>query len=60
MQKVNISIEFRLFEFIWTPNSIFKKQFWIFRPNLPKKDISGLKKKKWTSEADLGLLKIPR
>ena len=38
----------------WTSPSNFKNlslkwQFWIFRPNLPNKDIFGRKQKKWTS-----------
>ena len=48
-EKVNITIEFCMFELVLVPNLTLNKQFWFFGPNLPEKDISGRKRKNWAS-----------
>ena len=47
--KIDTTIEFCIFELVFVSNFTLNKQFWIFGPNLPKKDIYGQKQKKWTS-----------
>ena len=44
---MNIIIEVCLFKLVLVPNFSWNWQFWIFRPDLPKKVFSGLKQKKW-------------
>ena len=46
--KIDSTIEFCIFELVFALNFTLNKQFWIFGPNLPKKDIYGQKQKKWT------------
>ena len=41
MDKMDTTIEFCIFELVFVPNFTLNKQFWIFGPNLPKKDIYG-------------------
>ena len=53
--KMDTTIEFYIFELVFVSNSTLNKQFWIFRPNLPKKDIYGQKQK---SEIHHGILQI--
>ena len=47
-EKVNITIEYRLFKLVLVPNFSSNWQFWFFWPDLPKNGFSGLKQKKWT------------
>ena len=47
--KIDTTIEFCIFKLVFVSNFTLNKQFWIFGPNLPKKDIYGQKQKKWTS-----------
>ena len=47
--KVYTTIEVCIFELAFVPNFTLNKNFLIFGPNLPKKDIYGQKQKKWTS-----------
>ena len=47
--KIDTTIEFCIFELVFVWNFTLNKQFWIFGPNLPKKDIYVEIKKKWTS-----------
>ena len=47
--KIDTTIEFCIFELVFVSNFTLNKQFWIFGPNLPKKDIYVQKQKKWTS-----------
>ena len=44
-EKVNITIEFCIFELAHVLNFSLNWQVWILRPNLPKKGISSLKQK---------------
>ena len=44
--KIDTTIEFCIFELVFVSNFTLNQQFWIFGPNLPKKDIYGQKKKK--------------
>ena len=37
--KIDTTIEFCIFELVFVSDVILNKQFWIFAPNLPKKDI---------------------
>ena len=46
-KKVNIAIEFCIFELVQVPNFKINWQFWFLGPNLPKKGISSLKQIKW-------------
>ena len=48
-KKVNITIEFCIFELVQVSNFTLSWQFYFFRPNLLKKNISGQKQKKWTA-----------
>ena len=48
-EKLNITIEFCMFELVYVPNVSLKWTFWFFGPNCPKQSISGRKLKKWTS-----------
>ena len=48
-EKIDTTIEFCIFELVFVSNLTLNKQFWIFGPNFPKKDIYGQKQKKWTS-----------
>ena len=48
-KKLNITIEFCMFELVYVPNFSLKWEFWCFGQNLPKKGISDQKQKKWTS-----------
>ena len=48
-EKVNITIEFCIFELVGVPNFTLNKQFWILASNLPEKGISGREWKEWTS-----------
>ena len=50
MDRVGITIEFYIFEFVYVPNFSLNWQFWFLIPNLPEKGISGLKKKKKEKE----------
>ena len=47
--KIDTTIEFCIFELVFVSNFTLNKQFWIFGPNLPKKDIYGQKQKMSTS-----------
>ena len=47
--KIDTTIEFCIFELVFVSNFTLNKQFWIFKPNLPNKDIYDQKQKKWTS-----------
>ena len=47
--KIVTTIEFCIFELVFVSNLTSNKQFWIFGPNLPNKDIYGQKQKNWTS-----------
>ena len=40
------TIELCVYELVFVSNFTLNKQFWIFGKNLPKKDFSGLKRKK--------------
>ena len=51
--KIDTTIECCIFELVFVSNFTLNKQFWIFEPNLPNKDISGQKQKKWTYLANL-------
>ena len=44
--KIDTTIEFRIFELVFVSNFTLNKQFWIFEPNLQKKDIYGQKQKR--------------
>ena len=55
-KKVNITIELYIFKLVYVPNSTLNKQFWLLRPNLPKRGVSGLKRKKWTSSLNSAYL----
>ena len=47
MEKMNIAIEFCMFELVYLPHfSLLKLKFLSFRPDLPEKGISG---QKWKS-----------
>ena len=48
-KEVNITIEFFVFELVIVPNFSWNRQYWLFGPNLPTKNVSGQKWKKWTS-----------
>ena len=41
--KIDSTIEFWIFELVFLSNFTLSKQFWIFGPNLTKKDIYGQK-----------------
>ena len=43
---MDTTIEFNIFELVFVSNSTLNKQFGIFGPNLPKKDIYGQKQKR--------------
>ena len=47
--KIDTTIEFCIFELVFALDFTLNKQFCIFGPNLPKKDIYGQKQKNWTS-----------
>ena len=47
--KINIIIEFHIFNLVLVPSFSLNWQFWLFWLDLPKKGFSGLKQKKWTS-----------
>ena len=47
--KIDITIEFCIFELVFVSNFTLNKQFWIFGKTLPKRDIYVQKQKKWTS-----------
>ena len=44
-EKVNTTTEFWIFELLWVPNFSLNWQFRYFGPNLPKKSVSGIKRK---------------
>ena len=44
-EKVSITIEFAIFETVHVPSFSLNSQFWLFRPNLSKNDISSAKQK---------------
>ena len=44
-ERVNIMIEFCMFELFYVPNFSLNRQFWFFGPSLPKKGISTRKQK---------------
>ena len=46
IEEVNTTIEFCMFELVLVPNFSLNWKFWIFRPNMPKKGVSGLEQKK--------------
>ena len=48
-EKVNITIEFCIFELVYVPNFSLNWQFWVFVPNLPKEGVSSRKRKKLPS-----------
>ena len=48
IKKVNMVIEFRLFNLALAPNFRLNWQLWFFWTDLPKKGFSCLKQKKWT------------
>ena len=48
-EKVNIIIEFCVFELVYVPNFRLNYQFWFFGSNLPKTGASRWKQKKWTA-----------
>ena len=50
--KIDTTIEFCIFELVFVSNLTLNKQFWIFGPNLPKKDIYE-KQKNWTLSLNL-------
>ena len=54
-QKVNIMIEFCIFEIVYVPNFSLNWQVGFFWPNLPKKCVSGLNRK---SEHDHWILHV--
>ena len=54
-QKVNITIEFCIFEIVYVPNFSLNWQVGFFWPNLPKKCVSGLNRK---SEHDHWILHV--
>ena len=45
IKKVNITIEFCIFELVLIPNFSLNWKFWFVEPNLPQKDIYGQKQK---------------
>ena len=47
-EKVNITDDFSIFELVLLTNFSLNWQYWLFEPNLPKKDVSSLNQKKWT------------
>ena len=47
-KKVNIIIEFCIFKLVLVPTFSLNWQFWLFRPDLPRKGFSVLNQKKWT------------
>ena len=47
-QKVNIIIEFCIFELVLVPTFSWNWKFWFSGPNLPTKNFSGLNQRKWT------------
>ena len=51
-EKVNITIEFCVFELVYVPNFSSNWQICFFGPNLPKKGISGQKRKKWNHHTE--------
>ena len=53
-KKMNITIEFCMFELLLVPNFSLKWHFWFVGPNLPKKCISTQNSKNWTSPLDYG------
>ena len=46
VEKVNITIAFRIFKLLGVPNFTLNKRFWMLGPNLPKTWIFGQKRKK--------------
>ena len=48
-EKMNTAFEFCKFELIYVSSFTLNWQYWQFRLKLPKKGISGRKRKKWTS-----------
>ena len=46
IERLNITIEFYIFEIVCAPNFSLNWQFWIFGTNEPKMDTSDLKQKK--------------
>ena len=55
IDKMNITIEFCIFELVLVPNFSWNWQFWFLGPNLPKKGISSLKQKDSTFKCVHGL-----
>ena len=49
----NITIEFCIFDLVMVPNFSLNYQLWIFGQNLPKKSISGRKRKKMNITTEL-------
>ena len=43
---MNTTIEFCIFELVLVPNFSLNWKFWLFRPNVPKKGVSGLEQRK--------------
>ena len=52
-EKVNITMEFCIFELILIPVFSLNWQLWFFGPSFPKKSIFGQNQKKWTSPFSL-------
>ena len=57
-EKVNITIEFSMFELIYVSNFTFNKQFWILEPNSPKKVIPGSNTKKVNITINFSILEL--
>ena len=53
-KKVNSITEFCIFELFYVSSVTLNWQFWHFGPNLPKKDISNCKRKKWKPPLNSG------
>ena len=54
--KIDTIIEFCIFQLVFLSDFTLHKQFWIFGPNLLKKDIYGQKLKKWASSLNSAYL----
>ena len=59
MEKVDINIEFCIFELVKVPNFSLNWKFWGFGLNLPNKGISCLKQKKWTPPLSSAYSNLP-
>ena len=52
-EKMNITMEFCIFELVLIPIFNLNWQLWFFGPSFPKKGIFGQNQKKWTSPLSL-------